>query len=197
VAVVDQAAIQTQRLNQIKQLWTSAYTVEGRQDKTVQALALGRNFRINVAKAFEAACASAKLFLDGVKAHAGLMTTADWIGVGPEVVHAITAAYGALIETMLPLDYVACVLLSGHPDGLGKEDLRLEVVTFLKNPKAKNLPWYLGMSSSSIRDAIDKTKQADWFERLLDRLRRDDWLIDDGKVLKFKTRNVELGFKFS
>jgi hypothetical protein len=195
--VVDQASRQTQRLNQTQQLWASAYNVEGRTDKTVQALALGRNFRINIAKALEAACASAKLFLEGVKAHAGLMTTVDWIGLGPEVVHAITAAYGALVESMLPLDYIACVMLSGHPDGVPEKDLRVEVEKFLKNPKAKKLPWYLGISARTVRAAVDATKQADWFPRLLERLRKDDWLVNGDKILKFKSRNMELGIKFA
>lgn len=194
--MVDQANRQTQRLDQIKQLWTSAYTVEGSADKTVQALALGRNFRINIAKALEAACASAKLFLEGVKAHAGLLTTVDWIGLGPEVVHAITAAYGALVESMLPLDYVACVLLSGHPGGMTGKNLRLEVEEFLKKPKAKNLPWYLGLSARNVRAASEATKQPDWFPRLLERLRKDDWLIIGGDTLKFKSRDMVLGFKF-
>jgi hypothetical protein len=188
---------QTERLSEVKKLWAAAYTIQGPTDKTVQALALGRNFRINIAKALEAAYASAKVFLEGVKIHAGLMTTVDWIGLGPEVIHAFTAAYGALVESMLPLDYVACVVLSGYPNGVTEKDLRQEVEKFLKNPKAKKLPWYLGMSERNIRSAADSTKQADWFERLLDRLRKDDWLTVTGATLKFKSRNIELGIKFS
>jgi hypothetical protein len=79
-------------------------------------------------------------------------------------------------------------MLSGHADGLTEQDLRLDVEKFLKNPKAKKMPWYLGVSARNVRAVIDATKQAEWFPRLLERLREDDWLINGNKILKFKRR---------
>jgi len=181
---------------EIAALWQNAYERVAATDKTVQALFRGVNIRINLAKALEAAAATAKAFLEGAKAYAGDLSGTDWIGLGAEAIHAITATFGALVEAMLPLDYVACMLLSGHPQGITQQDLQKEIEAFLKNPKAKRLPWYLGVSKSRVGNAADAARTKDWFPQLLERLRKDDWLIESGDRLQFRSRNFQLGLKF-
>jgi len=41
------------------------------------------------------------------------------------------------------MNYVACMLLSTHPDGSAPDQLQREIEAFLKDPKALKLPWYL------------------------------------------------------
>jgi len=195
--VANQDDPRVQQFQEIARLWEEAYHTERRHDKTEQALAFGRNFRINIAKALEAAYATTKVIMGAAPLSAGHFAAVDWLGLGGEALHAVTSAFAALVESMLPLNYVACVILSGHPQGLTEDELRTEIVSFLENPKATKLPWYLWMSKSYIRDAKKALKAEGWSSHLLSDLREGDWLIENGSLLKFKPRNFELGFKFS
>jgi hypothetical protein len=187
-----------EKLNQVAQLWKDAIIeTGGSSDKTVKGLGLGRNFRINVAKALNAAYSTIKVVKEGIKAHAGDLANVDWLGMGSDAIKAITSIYEALVESMPPLEYVACVILSGHVDGVEPGPLRAEIEEFLKDPKSKKLPWYLHMSKGLIQNAQNSAKAKDWFDHLVTDLRKDDWLVESGAILKYKSRNFEFGFKLS
>lgn len=186
----------SQELHRVSQIWAQAYEEEGGpKDKTVQILILGRNIRVNVAKALEAAFSTIKMIPEAVKAHAGQLGAIDWIGLGVEAMNVISSTYAALVESMPALEYVACVVLSGHPQGLEQVQLQAEIENFFKMTGSADLPWYLHLSKARIAEAFNATKSPRWMEHLMDDLHEHDWLNEDGNLLKFKNRNFTWGFK--
>jgi hypothetical protein len=77
-----------------------------------------------------------------------------------EAASAVHSIFVALVENMAPIDYITAVILSQHPDGVEKAALKAEVETFLKDPKAANFAWYLGMSGKKVERAQEVVKNA-------------------------------------
>jgi hypothetical protein len=185
MAEPDKPALTTAEQQELAAAWTESIVEV--PDKQIQALLLGRNVRINVAEAFKAAWTTAKIYLTSKKIIlTGITSPAEVIGITADVYNLIVTTLDALQESMLPLDYTACVVLSSAPDGMTEQEFEQQLTQFLASGEAAGLPWYLGLTSSRLHDAHTAFQVRNGFTRLMDRLWENDWLIEEGGKVKFK-----------
>jgi hypothetical protein len=137
-----------------------------------------------------------KAVMKGITAaHAAPVAWFLWAEAGAEGIAAVFAIFTALVQRMRPIDYVTAVVLAAHPDGIGEAQLRQEVEEFLNDTKAADFSWQLGMNESLARRAKEVATDPDWFPDSLKELDKAGFLDPQGAVLKFKSRNFEIGWK--
>jgi len=162
---------------------------------TAQALALGVNFRIHLIKAFQAAWETSKVIVKGTAvAHAPFDIFA-WLDVGIDLVGAVEAIFAALVQRMRPIDYVTCVILANHPNGMTPDELSGAVRDFLSGTRADEYAWYLGMNQSRVTRAKEVLANEDWFETVLEKLRETEFLDERQKKLLFRSHDFNLGWR--
>lgn len=177
-------------------LWEKAAVPEAPPPDQIgaQALAFGVNFRINLREAFKAAWETAQV---AVKFTAAIHVPFDpviWLEVGAEFLSAAQTIFSSLVQRMLPIDYVACVVLA-NSQGMKEIDFQREVVGFLNGANLSDFSWYLGMNDDIVRRAKEVLGNANWFTQVLTRLQQSDFVEDQQGTLKFKSHNFTIGWK--
>jgi hypothetical protein len=145
----DQQTLTSDQKREIATAW--ADSVEKTRDAQTQALIGGLNFRVNVAKAFRAAWTTAKICFTAKKiALTGSVGPADIIGIATDIYTAVVSTLDALRERMHPLEYTACIVLSGSHD-LTPTEFEQQLTEFLVAGSHADLPWYIGLTRFSIQ----------------------------------------------
>jgi hypothetical protein len=123
----------------------------------------------------------------------GTLHPTEVLGIASDVYNIIVTTLDALREKMHPLEYTACVVLSSSPDGMTHQEFEKELTNFLVSGKGKDLPWYVGCTSGLLQDALAALQVKDGFTKLMDLLRKNDWLLEQEGKVKFKPRNFTWG----
>jgi hypothetical protein len=103
------------------------------------------------------------------------------------------ATLDALRERLRKSTYAACVVLSGHPDGLTPSELESELKAFVASADAAKLPFYMGFTEnflSNVRKEIDSPRA---FETILEDLHKGKWVTESDDRLFFKERHFVWG----
>jgi hypothetical protein len=166
------------------------------EQATALALGFGVNFRLHLGEALIAAWETAKAVVTGTAAAHAPFAWWAWTETAAEVAAAAHAIFSSLVERMRPIDYITAVVLSAHPEGLTEAQLRKAVEDFLKDPKAAEYAWHLGMNASRVKRAKEVSGTSEWFSDAVKQLQKDDFLVRQGDTLTFKSRNFEVGWKF-
>jgi hypothetical protein len=183
----------------LQALWAKAAEPINPQpaQSAAQALAFGVNFRINLVEALRAAWETSKVVVKATAAaHVPFVWTA-WLEVAAEAVGAAQAIFSSLVQRMRPIDYITGVILSAHPEGLTEKALQQAVEGFLNDKNASEFAWHFGMNPARVKRAKEVLAAPDWFADVLKQLRKDEFLEQQGDILKFKSRNYEVGWKAS
>jgi hypothetical protein len=134
-------------------LWQSEVAVEVTPGTAEQAQAIGRNFRLDLGKALAAVAATATAI--STAARAAAWDPIAVFGLPAAAFAAILAGIAAVCEKMDKAQYVACVVLAEHPEGLTKADFEKNLRKFLDDAKGKSFPWYLGLTEERLNAAVD------------------------------------------
>jgi hypothetical protein len=187
---------ETPEAKRVRALWEGAALPVDAPSEQASGLALGFrvNFRVNLLKAFQAAWETTRLAISATKVAHAPFDPVGWLEVGAELVSAVEAIFASLVQRMRPIDYVACVVLSNHDDGLQPDGLRAEIERFLADPEPFQFAWYLGMSGELVRRAREVIAGSRWFEQVLEQLRKADFLKEEQGKLWFKPRNFTVGW---
>lgn len=173
-------------------LWRDAVTIE--RDAQTKALIAGMNFRLNLAKAFEAAYKTAKAYLKtkqfalsgGTDLMAGIEAAQSGIG-------AVACALNAFAEQVHELVYVGCMVLSESPDGLEVAAFEQRLREFLDQSRDQAFPWYTGLTTTRLaaaRDALDGQS----IDALVTRMETDGLVTRTGTKITYTPKNFVLGF---
>jgi hypothetical protein len=183
--------------NRLKSLWEEAAEPvnPSPEEATAQALAFGVNFRIDLGKALLAAWETSKFVVKATATAHVPFAWFGWLEVGAEFVGAVSTIFASLVQRMRPIDYVTCVVLSNHSQGLTETELRKAVEDFLNDRKVADFSWYLGMNEGLIRRAKEVLAAKDWLAEVLEQLRKTDFLDERQGKLKFKSHHYNIGWK--
>jgi hypothetical protein len=184
--------------NRIKALWDQAIEPIGppQEQTTAQALGFGINFRVDLGRALVAALETGQVVASATAAIHDPMNIFAWFGVGAEFVAACGSIFASLVQRMRPIDYVTCVVLAKHSQGLTKSELQKSVEEFLEDPKSAQFSWYLGLNEGLIRRAREVLAAKDWLSEVLTQLRKEHFLDEgDAGILKFKSQHYSIGWK--
>jgi hypothetical protein len=174
-----------------------ARSVQITADPQVQALIGGMNVRLNFTEALRAVAAAAHACIAGAKAVAS--QGADVYSVfeaGAQGFHAAVSAIAAVVEKMSALEYIACVLLSEHPNGLDQGAFEQEINKFLNSADRKEFPWYVGINENKVVEAKEDLTN-DGIAALVDHLKKSGFLEQSDTMLKFTPRHFTWGIQLS
>ncbi len=132
--------------------------------------------------------------IKGTAAYHAPFDIGSWLDVGAELVAAINAVFASLVQRMRPIDYVTCVVLAHHSDGLTRDDLQKAVIDFLNDPDASPFAWYFAMTEDRVRRAKEVIESQRWFETVLENLRKDNLFEERENKLVFRSRNLTVGW---
>jgi len=180
----------------LKELWAAAVVpIDPPPAQDVgQALAFGLNFRVHIIKALQAAWETAHVAIR-IIADQGAFDPATWLEISAEVFGAAHTIFASLVQRMRPIDYISCVILSAHPQGMTGTELQEAVTSFLAKPDQKQFSWYLRLSDGPLERAKDVTNGRDWFPAVLQSLRKYEFLDEDQGTLNFHPRHYTVGWK--
>lgn len=149
---------QPSQLTSLDLLWSSS--VESAHRSDTLALLAGRNFRIDIFKAFKAAYETVKAYSEAQKYIASHFTD---IGAGSAAMYsaicAVRSALCALSESIQEDAYVACMVLASNPNGIQEQQLQTDIENFIRDATGKSFPWYTGLTQSRLKIALEKLKK--------------------------------------
>lgn len=160
-----------------------------------QALAFGVNFRINIIKALQAAWETAEVAIKTIAATHVPFDPVTWLDISAEFFGAAHTIFSSLIQRMSPMDYIACVVLSAHQEGMTEIEFQDALKSFLDHPNQDQFSWYLRLSDDAITRAKDVLRGKNWYQDLLKSLRELKFLNENQGKLKFHSRNYTVGWK--
>ncbi|QEL15537.1 hypothetical protein [Limnoglobus roseus] len=178
-------------LRAIKTSWNNVFP-KG-PDPNVQMFGRGGNFRFGVGPALKAMYNAAKGVFNVNKAVlAGQIMPWEVLEIAENTYSAVTNAFKAVYESMDPLHFVACVVLSGSKAGLTETELQTELKTFLANPEKKGQrAWFLGLSKARMVAAKTKLDTTVPFTALIEQLHKAKWVKPAGKRWKVVEKNID------
>jgi len=178
----------------VRKLWETAATAIPQTQTAEVFPAFGANFRISLLEAVQGTLESAHTAEQVENAASRLFDPVTWFGVGLQAVCAIRSVISSLVETMQPIDYITYVMLSKKQDGYAEEELKEFILEFLHRPDAFTFAWYLGMDLGRAERARAITKDPDWFDDAVKRLKDKDMVEQRNGSLVFRSRNFIIGW---
>jgi hypothetical protein len=181
----------------LKELWDAAVVPINPPpaEDVGQALAFGLNFRVHVVKALQAAWETAHVAIKTIAAAHVPFDPVTWLEISAEIFGAAHTIFSSLVQRMSPIDYISCVVLSAHPEGMTDIELQNAVKSFLDDPNQDQFSWYLRVSDDTIARAKAVLGGKNWFPELLESLRDAKFLDEDQEKLKFHPRNYTVDWK--
>jgi hypothetical protein len=172
-------------------LWQSA--VQETPGTAEQMQAFGRNFRLDLGKALAAVAATATAI--STAARAAAWDPIAILGLPAAAFAAISAGIAAVCEKMDKAQYVACVVLAEHPEGLTEVDFEKNLRNFLDDAKGKSFPWYLRLTEDRLQAAADalgppnKSGMGD----LIKGLKHDKYIEEKDRRFHYAVPDFKLG----
>lgn len=181
-------------LKALQGAWEEVAIKEAVKDPNTQALLGGMNVRVNAFKALRAVYLAAKLYLKGKLALAtGSHGPEEVASLGKLLFDLAMTTLDALREQLRKSTYAACVVLSGHPDGLTPSELESELKAFVALADAAKLPFYMGFTESFLSNARKEIESPRAFDVILEDLRKGKWVTESDGRLFFKERHFVWG----
>ena len=168
--------------------WTAAVSITPVSPDSVERfIVFGVNVCVRFPEAFVAAYEMIKAGKSVVEASA---TQVLWPIAVWDCYRAARSVFSALVENMIPLNYVTAVILSRHKEGTDAATLEKEVNEFLDDPGTMTFGWHLSMTPDKVAQA-GGGRYDGWFADVIPDLESKGFLTRNDTRLVPVQKNVE------
>jgi hypothetical protein len=164
-------------------------------DPNTMGIAFGVNIRVHVKELFSSVWNTIKSVLKTKQA----ILSPDPLSImdiSADIFAAITASMSAFWETMQPLKYLSCAVISASPNGIKKEQFKeeFEKLINLDPDSLAKMPWYLGINKKRIEKAKNAYKQITDVQDIIDALSEEKRIKINGDLIEFIQIHFTWGF---